>query len=247
MRLLSLVAVACAVVLSTTTGVSAAPGTVISERWASGWTLGDGRAQDEPLDFDVHLAGPTSKAGLNATDPNELFASRSGYVYTGKYTNQPWAFTLKSPDGDYLSFTQGSDDLSFDVRNNSSTATFRILVKDSTGGYFVSDEEFTSTSTSLFNTVNCDFDALDWNSFVIGGTSDAWSATGWSMGSTATPNLSSITEVGFAALVNPTAAMRIDNIVAKAVVIAPEPAHAVSLCLALLFGVVLLRRRNARV
>ena len=228
MRLLSFVAVACVFALSTASSVIAEPITVIEEHWATWRDTDPGRTHDEPLNFANHLAGPTSEAGLNATDPNEEFVSASGYVFTGIYGTGAWAFTLKSPEANYLDFTQGTDDLTFDVRNSSASASFRILLADSAGDYYASDETFTSVSTTTFNTVACDFDGLTWKSF---------DTDTLSMGTTSvTPNLGSVTEVGFATLVNSNA-MRIDNIVAEAVPV-PEP-HTVSLLLVAVLGVIL--------
>ncbi len=224
MRLLSFVAVACVFALSTASSVIAEPITVIEEHWATWNGSAEGRSQNEPLDFAQHLAGPTSIGALNKADSAGGFVSASGYIFTGEYGSGAWAVTLASPMAEYLDFTQGSDDLSFRVRNNSD-ASFRILLADSAGGYYASDQTFYDDN---FGTLTCDFGTLTWKSF----DTDAMS-----MGTTSvTPNLTSISEVGFVALEN-SDTMRIDDIVAEAVPV-PEP-HTVSLLLVALLGVIL--------
>ncbi len=119
---------------------------------------------------------------------------------------------------------------------NTAGASFRILISECDGDYFASDLTFV-TGTANWVGETHDLDTLTWKDF---------DTDTMSMGTTsATPNLTSIGEVGFVSLTNPGTA-RIDNIVAKALVV-PEPGSVVLPLVLLLAGLLSAgRRRVAR-
>lgn len=210
--------------------------TLATEPWATWNGTAPGRQQNEPLNGAVHLTNPALAVGLNETN-GRPFVSASGYVFTGEQATWTWAFTLKpSLPAMYIDFTYGSQDLTFDQRNDGG-GEFRILIAGATGGgYAVSDMVFNYQHASVWNTVTVDLDAMTWSAF------DPATRT---IGDPVTPDFRHIVELGFASVVN-VGTERIDNLVIRGLALVPEPAALWLMGAGLAPVLALARRRRER-